>query len=371
MIFIFFSCLQPPVPDELRILKEIEENPEKASSLCAQIQDHDTKERCTSITLRPHLWDNPKPIERQKSTRVNGPAGKHLLPSISLETPSYLPPQAQDQCTQNMCWEKRAEEAKSIEETSVLCQHIEKKLWRQECFFLSAEQHLEEMGYSHSASLCIASGDLAANCFLHLSNNLAEKAPPALSELEYEWVQTVQFSTDIHTFWLERDVQFGDAMVAQFWAKALDVSYTKAGIVAGNPIDFTPKEARPHVHAAASLHLMLMEGAQSYSLEEWAHRTQRALDARLPSKATRPQRSYQRRKASSPWPSDAPNETHLPATMYMTDGRRTYSEDTHIDLLITTLEAAARSPNGQNLVEEGKKNDHELVRWTAVRLSKK
>lgn len=370
MIFIFFSCQTASLTNELRILKEIEDNPEKASSLCAELETQSTKERCVEIALRPHLWDNPKPIEIHKSTRQEGPTGKHLLPQVERKTPSYLTSNDNQECTNGACWEQMARKATTIEQTTQLCRHIEKDLWRQECFFVSAETQLIEKGYAHSAFLCMSSGELAANCFLHLSNTLAEQTPPALSELQYEWTETIQKTTDIRSFWIHRDREFGNAMVAQFWAKAFDVSYTKAGIVAGNPIDFTPTEALPHIHAAASLHLMLMEGAESYSLEEWAHRTQRALDARLPSKAMRPQRSYQRKKATSPWPSDAPNETDIPATMYMTDGRRTYSLDNHIDLLITTLEAAARCTNGQKLVEEGKKNTHELVRWTALRLSK-
>ena len=85
----------------------------------------------------------------------------------------------------------------------------------------------------------------------------------------------------------------------------------------------------------------------------------------------RPPRSYIQIKAKNAWPSDAQDEAHIPATYYMADGRRAVHQDAKIDLLITTLEAASRTNNGQILVDEGKKSTIPLVRWTAMRLSKK
>jgi hypothetical protein len=365
---IIISCQSTSLTPDLEILKKIEENPELASSLCALLSDENTKQRCTTISLRPHLWANPKSIQTIKSNRKKGPSAKHILPKISITTPSYLP--STHECPDIQCWEEEAKEKKELELIKNTCKHINNENWRSECMFIVAEDHLPKLGYAHSAELCLNSGDFAANCFMHLSYALAEKTPPAISDLKYEWQEINESAQSIKTFWKEKDFLFGEAMTQQFWAKSLDISYTKAGIVAGNPFDYLPKEATPHIHAAASMHLMLMEGAESYPLEEWAYRTKRALNARLPQSAIRPQRTYMRQKAKNPWPSDTRDEETIPATYYMTDGRRTSSSITHIDLLITTIEAAARCKKGQKVVNEGQNHEHPLVRWTAFRLSK-
>ena len=267
--------------------------------------------------------------------------------------------------------EQKALATDDFEGILIACGGINKERWRKECAFIVAEAHLSTKGYAHSAHLCLYSGDFAANCFIHLSYRLAETIPPAMSEEQEEWDEIIFKTQTIHQFWKDKDPYFGESMVQQLWAKALDVSYTKAGIVAGNPIDFLPKESLVHIRAAASAHLMKMEGAKSYSLQEWAQRTQRALDARLKAKDMRPPKQYAQLKAQNSWPSDARDETHIPAVYYMADGRRTTHHEAKIDLLITTLEAAARNKNGHFLVEEGKKSSIPLVRWTAIRLSKK
>ena len=369
MIFAFLiSCQPSQLTSDLQILKKIEENPDQAASLCIHLSEEDAKVRCQKIALRPHLWSNPKSIQTTKSNRKKGPGAKHLLPRIPVITPAYV--RGTSVCATTQCWEKKAKESQELSLIKSNCSHIEQEIWRAECMFIVAEEHLIESGYEHAAELCLHSGEFASNCFMHLSYTLAEKSPPAITELDYEWQQTKKSEESINHFWQDKDVQFGLAMTQQFWAKALDTSYTKAGIVAGNPFDHLPTEATPHIHAAASMHLMLMEGADSYPLEEWAKRTKRALSARLPQSAIRPQRAYRRIKSHSPWPSDEKNEEEIPATYYMTDGRRAVSSTEHIDLLITTIEAAARCANGEKILKEGKNHEHPLVRWSALRLSK-
>ena len=368
IMLIFFSCQSSTITPDLLLLKELEENPERAAQICPKLSGKDAKKRFNSLSMRPHLWSNPASMDNVQSPRKVGPASKHLIPSVSIQTPTHRENQ---ECEQTQCWEKRALAEEEVDKIIVQCGGIKKKLWRSECAFLVAESHLPTKGYAHSAHLCLYSGDFAANCFMHLSYRLAESIPPALSEDRSEWDAFVQDTHKIQTFWEDKDNHFGNAMVQQLWAKALDVSYTKAGIVAGNPIDYLPEEARPHIHAAASAHLMRMEGATSFSLQEWANRTQRALDARLKGKDMRPPRAYVQQKSQNSWPSDTKDDAHIPATYYMADGRRTFHSDANIDLLITTLEAASRSQNGQNLVEEGKKSSIPLVRWTAMRLSQR
>ncbi len=366
LLFIILACQPSTVTPELVLLKQLEDNPQQASIICPQLQNTKAIKYCQQIALRPHLWDNPSSIQTGNSLRTIGPKAKHLLPNFAIIIPNHLP-SAQECSVQ--CWEAKAVEQSTPQAALKMCQHIEKKTWRAECIFVIAEANIKSYGYSQSASLCTKTGSFAANCFIHLSNELAKEIPPALSELEYEWRHAKQLAAEIEQHWNALDPRFGEAMRDQFWAKGMDLSYYKAGIVAGNPLDRVPTEAIPHVRAAASLHLMLMEGSQSYSLEEWAKRTNRALIARLPQSAMRPPRSAYRKKAVDPWPSDSNGEEFFPAAFYMNDGRRTFSNQPNIDLLITTLEAAARCQNGQELVMEGQRHPNTLVQWTAKRLS--
>lgn len=366
MFFLLLSCQSPTITPDLQLLKELENNPEQAQQICTQLSGTDAKKRCHSIAMRPHLWENPASMETTKSKRTVGPPSKHLTPNVPILSPPYIHGTT---CTSMSCCEREAKKEVQLANIIKACGGIQSEKWRAECSFIVAEEHLNQRGYAHSAQLCLYSGDYAANCFMHLSYRLAETTPPALTEEKEEWENLVEHTRLIRSFWNTQDPKFGEAMVQQLWGKALDVSYTKAGIVAGNPIDHLPKEVLPHIRAAASAHLMQMEGATSFSLKDWAKRTQRALDARLPSSAMRPPRPYIRIKAQQSWPTDTPKDVHIPATYYMTDGRRAIHPEPFIDLMITTLEAAARNKKGHLLVEEGKNIDNPTVQWTATRLS--
>ena len=369
---LFVACnLEPdPLQSDLILLSQLESEPQNASSICSKLQGQEAISYCKAIEKRPHLWANPKTL-KTNSQRKEGPASKHLVPSYTLNPPlksqevTPCPPEQNE----TLCREKRAKEAQSVEQAYSECNSLEKEIWRQECFFQAAEATLSSLGYNDSAILCLNTGDFQANCFMHLSYSLAETIPPALVEEKEEWDVVIQHSKAVDSFWLEKDPQFGIAMQEQLWAKAIDISYTKAGIVTGNPIDHLPPKAIPHIRAAASFHLLQMEGASAFTLEEWAKRIQRALDARLPVSAMRPPKPYQRRKLKNQWASDGKMDSNRPATYYMSDGRRTYSLDPHEDLLICVLEAATRVNNGQKLVEHGRNHSSPLVHWTAMRLS--
>ena len=82
----------------------------------------------------------------------------------------------------------------------------------------------------------------------------------------------------------------------------------------------------------------------------------------------RPPRPYQQQKAQNSWPADQGDESKIPATYYMTDGRRALGKDDEEDYVICVLEAAARVSNGQKLVIEGQNHSSSVVQWTANRL---
>ena len=62
------------------------------------------------------------------------------------------------------------------------------------------------------------------------------------------------------------------------FAKAIDISYEQAAIVAGNPLDFVDHTYHHHIYASASYYLMLWEGAGSFDLDGWESRIFRALN---------------------------------------------------------------------------------------------
>ena len=228
MLFYFFSCQPSNVTPDLVLLKELEENPERAVQICPKLSAKHAQERCQKLSMRPHLWSNPESMERAQSQRKIGPSSKHLIPSIVIQAPTY---KESSECTETECWEQKALATDDFEDILIACGGIKKERWRKDCAFVVAEAHLSTKGYAHSAHLCLYSGDFAANCFMHLSYRLAETIPPAISEEQEEWDEIIFKTQTIHQFWKDKDPYFGESMVQQLWAKALDVSYTKAGIV--------------------------------------------------------------------------------------------------------------------------------------------
>ena len=65
-------------------------------------------------------------------------------------------------------------------------------------------------------------------------------------------------------------------------------------------------------------------------------------------------------------------ESTQESVAYMATSRRLYASDSHIDLHIALLEAAARIPPAHlPLLQEGEEHNHPLVRETAERLLRK
>ena len=301
LISLLLSACNQPVTSpnsDLILLKQLKATPSKAHELCEQFEDSKLKEHCKTIEKRPHLWENPKSLSTAQGQRRAGPSSKHLLPRYTPSALSFTSPLSASSCQQSqqshLCYENLALQSQTVDKISQYCEQIDTTTWKQECYFAAAEKHLSSLGYAVSAELCFYSGSFAANCYIHLSYALAEDIPAALSDNTHDWEKFNTHGITLQQFWQQHDPQFGSAMQDLLWAKGLDISYHRAGIVAGNPIDHLPAQALYHIRAAATLHLMQMEGAQSFSLEEWALRVQRALDARLPMKAMRPPRPYQK-----------------------------------------------------------------------------
>ena len=355
---------------ELIILAEIESNPQNAHELCEKLKSETNRKRCQSISMRPHLWTevNSLPVTKRLA---EGPTGALLTPRVKAQSIPSIGTESACQPQDTSCFEAEAKKANTVEDAINACQQIPEKKWQQECFFVTAEEWLEKPNseaYHEATQLCLLTDTFQPHCFQHLSKKLAEDVPKATEVDQEKYRKIIQHGKQIKQSWDSRDAIFGKAMVDLMWAKALDISYVRAGIVAGNPFDHLPPAAIPHIRAAAVYHLMYMEGASSFDLEGWALRTQRALNARLKPADTRTPRAFSREKINQNWSSDKNDDNTIPAVFYMTDGRRAVSRDSHLDLLLCTLEAAARLPNGKTLLKQGMAHQSNLVRWTANRL---
>ena len=161
------------------------------------------------------------------------------------------------------------------------------------------------------------------------------------------------------------------------FAKAIDISYERAAIVAGNPLDFIEETYHHHIYASASYYLMLWEGAGSFDLDGWKSRIFRALEYRLSPTDQRKPRPYHNQKSKQNWASNQSEEdSKYQSIIYRNDGRRIFvpfhsntptSKDSHIDMRICVVEAAARVPNGKSLLLEAQEDTSNFVRQTAQR----
>ena len=354
---------------DLALLQDLESHPERAGRICAQLQGTDARARCEAISMRPHLWAAP-PARRQARRVAGGPSSRQLVPQATSRLVDVAP--SQEPCpagvTLATCYEQRArsrgDAVAAVADCHNLPPHAEGG-WREECLFAAAEQ---VASYGDAIELCLLSGPFQSNCFQHLTMTRAESIPAATIEQAPPWSAVLAHATEMQAAWDGRDPAFGEAMVDMMWARALDTSYVRAGIVAGNPLDHLPAKAHPHVRAAAVYHLMSMEGADAYpSIEAWVARSARALDARLTTADRRPQQPFQRDHHDRAWSADRPGDGTYPARYYMTDGRRTTDTDVSTDLAICVLEAAARL-GGEALLQEGLRHEQQPVQWTAQRL---
>lgn len=356
---------------ELEILMQIEKNPRQAKELCSKLKNAVAKKRCLAIQMRPHLWYK-QTAQKADKRRSSGPSGRFLAPSVP--TP-FAPNPSKTICesswTESACRESEAIAADNLTGAMGACANLNDLAWKEECFFVAAEKRLVKFGaakYDESVELCLQAKRYKANCFNHLAKAIAEKANSAISDNARTWSDLIWSTKQVHTYWTDKDPLFGAAAVDLIWAHATDISYEHSGVVAGNPLDYLPVEAKPHVYAAATYHTMKSESVEKFDLAGWTTQIITVLNSRLKPHQGQAKTPFRRKTISTDWSTDSLGDDNIPAVYYMTDGRRATSEDKETDIAICILEAAARLPNGQSLLFKSKLDDRPLVKWTANRL---
>lgn len=333
--------------------------------------------RCKQLKKRPHLWTSPTPNTNSTSTQRSSTT--HPVPN--LQVPLIQSQNITSTCTstQSSCWEEHALQSKSLEEAFSFCNEISSDKWKQECFFSSSEflYQTSILNYEQATSLCLQSQQFVSDCLRHLTFVVAQDVPPATSIHKSDWTKLYRRVAEIENYWKDRDPIFLKHHLDLLFAKAIDISYERAAIVAGNPLDFVEDTYHHHIYASASYYLMLWEGAGSFDLDGWESRIFRALEFRLSPTDQRTPRPYHNQKSNHNWASNQnEGDSTYQSIIYRNDGRRIFvpfhsndqtSENSHIDMKICVVEAAARVPNGKSILVEAQKDASIFVRQTAQR----
>ena len=337
------------------VMSLIEKQPQYAAELCSTLQETSAHSRCINISNRPHLWSERKQSitssEIQHTQKESGCSEGGLFLSCIEEK------------TQNAI--RRGD----IEGVKQLCHGIESEKWRSECLFRSAEQatlHRGSHGYSEGVELCMSAGDFSDNCQNHLIMLLAKRAPAAYQSQKEAWAPIHSASNAIRAAWSWRDRLQQKKYQDRLWSESLGMSYSGTRPVTGEPLDILPTEYRPHIHSGLTRRLLQIDPPSTHNLATWVELAENCLVARVQNKSDRDVES-RFQAAADLW-----EDSEDASISYMATSRRLYTPDTHIDLHIAILEAAARMPPAHMpLLEEGKGHAHPLVRSTAIRLMKK
>jgi len=151
------------------------------------------------------------------------------------------------------------------------------------------------------------------------------------------------------------------------------MSYMLGSEVVGNPIDFLPAQAQPHIHSAAALSLVFRNSKSPAHLDGWLQQLQDGLSRRV-TPGPGQKRRHRSKQDNIPlypdlWPKDAPGEEAIPSVVYLTTSRRPISADPHTDQMLALLEALARLREDEpHFLEEALQHEAPLVRQSAERL---
>ncbi len=375
------EALPDGVERSAAVARLMESDPAGVSELCDLLPQGKLRVRCQRTADRPHLWEGPTdPVPT--GVRAAGGPRSHRLASVQTRTSVLLSVSgdlglcisAPDPHT---CAWARAMElgAKGqVREAAARCAGIKVEggdvdAWQSECRFSAAEATIRAQGaagYAGAAELCLSAGRFQERCLIHLSRDLAARAPAADGGSGPALEAMVEAAEAIGRFWA--DDAAAPKFVDHFWSLALGYAFQKAQTVTGDMLDSVPASVRPHVHAAAAWRLVALEGLGTHNLPYWL----RALDVALASRAGGPERlvdAVHMPGVGNLWGVDVAADREVRAIIYMGMGRRGTSVSTASDRLICLLEAAARQdPPGMALLAEAAAIPDPAVRWTANRL---
>ncbi len=365
-------------PDELSrasiVEAVVEAWPATSDALCGLLEPGITRARCEFVHARPHLWlvDPGRP---QNLQQLVGEAVFTLAPSpgmrpVTVEAAAPLP--CGESVPEHSCREKRASEqamAGDLAAASALCVGIESEPWRSACLMESVRQGCTRespAGCGVGVELCLAAERLRPLCLVELVNELAALAPPSEERDGDAWAAIAARLREVERRTQPYDVMLAERINHRVWAEALMLSYGQSRIPAGDPLDFVPAMARPHVRAAIAWRQAIQKNpgnlrARADLVEEgMARRFERIGAMPMP---------QGRVEVTGYWAETLPGEEEIAWIPYLQNARRAWSPDPAIDARLVVLEAAARVlPVDTDMLVEGLGADEVVVRWTAARL---
>lgn len=355
---------------ERRVLIEdlAERYPGQTRDLCPTLPKGELRAWCERLNQRAHLWSAPPEVPLARQERAGGgPNTAHLLVSPDVVSTWSLSPDPGD-CSANSCLSDAAQQLAGTEPQAgaARCAAIEVPALRSECLFALAESVLHEQGpraYGDSVQLCVLAEGFTRQCLGHTVQRLGlNHAPDAATGTPQAWARAAQVADQVDQTWQMVDPGLAEHAVHAYWSALFAQSYAETAAVTALDV---PAAALPHQRASAALRYLELH--QVDSLEGAVEGLTLALQAPAQRGPT-PDKRRTRAGIDGHWRVDTPGDETWPAVLYVSTSRRTWSPDPQVDLTLCLVEAAARLPGREWLVEQAATHPDPGVQWTAARL---
>ncbi len=359
----------------------VTEWPQHSLPLCEELTGPGLRERCESLTGRPHLWqvDPEDPTAGDVGAGAAYPVlavdlGAVELPWADLEP---LEVHCTEAWTRNTCIGRQAVDMAyqgRHKDAWRICLGAVTEKWRNECLFQVSEATWDPRKGGIpglAAQMCLASGFYTERCLGHMAGKVGRWAPAASWDAADRWHE---LTVTIDAVQRELDTTspvLGSRWTALAWAYAMDAAYAQVHPPVGNPIDQVGPAAMPHIAAAVAWELWRAEPNRVQSLNAWVDQLEQAMIRRDVDPSPQPV-LVEEDELNRGWSDTLPGEEALVWTVYRGPmGRRVVGNDPRTDAIICILEAAARNPTPHraSLFREALQHPDAKVRWTAARLA--
>ncbi|MCB9779297.1 MAG: hypothetical protein H6742_12090 [Alphaproteobacteria bacterium] len=354
------------------------------AGLCTELPAGIVRRRCERVDADAARWTLDE-LDPTAQAAAIGPAFRSLaagptarLPGLSTATPAR---DCGNEVPEHSCLVERAREAArtgDLHGAAAACQAVGDVRWQPACMVEAAELGCRTQTVEHcgiAAELCLGAGAWQVPCLEHVAETVATLADPATQAPSTAaatgasargWAALRQRTTELELRLGPLDLLRAHRLVDRVWAESARLSYGRASVLVGDPLDQLPADARPHVRAAVAWRIV--DAEPPASLSDGAAAVVEALGQR----GARGRDRLLERNHPSPvdlWTDDLPGEDELPWVAYLGPARRAVSSDPEIDARVVVLEAAARtSPPADWMLVEGLHDPARIVRWTAARL---
>ncbi len=373
--------LPPGMDRDTLIQVMMVEWPEHSLSLCDELADIAIRERCESLTGRPHLWQ----VDPEDPTAGAVGAGA-AYPVLDVGQAHYEHPwnaeeplavECTEAWTRNTCVGKQAVDMaykSKHKDAWRICMGAEQEKWRNECFFQISEATWQpnKGGIPDlAAQMCLFSGFYQERCLGHMAGKIGRWAPAASWDASERWHELNKTIDGVQHTLNAYDPVLASRWTALAWAYAMDAAYAEVEPPVGNPIDQVGRAAMPHIAASVAWTLWRSQPNRVQSLNAWVDQFDAAMARRDVDPAPQPT-LVEEDELSRGWADTLPGEEVLEWTVYRGPmGRRAVGIEPRGDAIICILEAAARNPTPHraSLFREALQHPDVRVRWTAARLA--